>query len=258
MTKQSHFGNKWFIGGAFVLALAAIFMQNAAEATSRALRKRSVPIRKHLRDLDLGALGDFRFLEDMNPETDLVAGTDEFIEWRFRPTARHISGVETIYLQAYYYSTEGRPPIIPHTPEVCYRLLGNHVSSIDATTLDVKIGDGLSVSIPAKYLKLTQNPMNDPRDCCVLYTFCVNGEFLGDRELARLKIAMPWNRAVYFAKIETVASVPNNGDFQVAFEAARSILIGAIPEIVANHLPNSADIETAAARSVSDTAGSQE
>ncbi|MCG8405403.1 MAG: hypothetical protein MI923_09415 [Phycisphaerales bacterium] len=257
MTGRS-FGNKWFIGGAVVLALAAVFMQSAAEATSRALRKRSIPIRRHLRDLDIGALSDFRFIEDMNAGTDVVAGTEEFIEWRFSPTVKQFAGVETISLQAYYYSTEGRPPIIPHTPEVCYRLLGDHVSSINATTIDVDLGDGSGFGVPAKSLRLTQNPKNEPRDCCVLYTFCVNGEFLGDRELARLKIAMPWNRAVYFVKIETVASVPSNGDFQMAFEAARNILAGAIPEMVAKHLPKSADIEAAAARDVSESARAQE
>lgn len=255
MRNQSFIGNKWFIAGAVVLALAGVFMQDAAKATSRVLRKRSVSIRKHLRDLDAGVLSGFRFVEDMNRGADVVAETDEFVGWRLSPEVEHLSGVETIYLQVYYYSTEGRTPIIPHTPEVCYRQIGEHVSSIKATTIDVDMGAGATLEVPAKCLKLTQRSMGKSRDCCVLYTFCVNGEFLSDRELARLKMAMPWNRAVYFMKIEILASVPSDDDFQVAFEAARSVLAGVIPEIVANHLPNAADIKAAAAASVSDGAG---
>ncbi len=255
MRNRSVIGNKWFIAGAVVLALAAVFMQDAADATSRALRKRSVPIRKHLRDLDIGVLSGFRFMEDMNRGADVVAETDEFVGWRFCPVAKHLSGVEAVYLQVYYYSTEGRTPIIPHTPEVCHRQIGDYVSSINATTIDVDMGGGTSLGVPAKCLKLTQKSMGKPRDCCVVYTFCVNGEFVSDRELARLKMAMPWNRAVYFMKIEIMALVPSDGDFQLAFEAARSIVAEVIPEIVANHLPNSADIKAAAAASVSDGAG---
>lgn len=245
MRIKSEFGNGWFIAGAFLLATAAVFMQDAADATSRALLKRSVPIRKHLRDLDVGALRGFRFVEDINAGLDLVAETDEFVEWRFIPNAKELSRVDTIYLQAYYYSTDGRPPAIPHTPEVCYRQLGHHVSSIQATMIDVELEDGSNLAVPAKYMKLTQKSMGQSRDCCVLYTFCVNGEFLSDREPARLKIAMPWNRAVYFVKIETIASVPRDGDFQAAFEAARSIVAQAIPEMIAKHLPNAEDIRSA-------------
>jgi hypothetical protein len=108
------------------------------------------------------------------------------------------------------------------------------------------MGDGAALAIPAKYLKLTQNKRGKPIDFCVMYTFCVNGEFLSDREFARFKMALPWNRAVYFAKIEVAASVPRKGDFQKALEAARRMMMDAIPEVVERHLPTAADVSRAA------------
>ncbi len=248
MSAMRLFGNKWYVFGAAALIGAALFMQSSSDAIAQSLQKRLVSIRKPLVNLDRRVLdAHFRFMQDVSMGGINTVETDEFVEWAFYPVVEKLAGVETVILQVYYYSNDGHTPRIPHTPEVCYRQHGNEVAIMGNTSLRVPMPDGTEQEIPVKYLKIRQDFQGRQQDGCVMYTFCVNGEFLHDRELARIKMAMPWNRAIYFAKIECLASVPRDGDFEKAVEAARCMLTDAIPEIVAGHLPKDADLKAAVA-----------
>ncbi|MCB9852161.1 MAG: hypothetical protein H6819_03625 [Phycisphaerales bacterium] len=255
MSLQASMRNKWFISGAVLLVVAALGMQSAAEATALAILKRSVRVRKPLRDFDPSCIADIKRLAPKEPLTEEAAGTREYLTLQFQCLAREFRDLGVCALQVHYYSSDGRPPIIPHTPEVCYRQVGNLVSSITPMTYEIKMADGTTRDIPFKCLRMTYDPNGEAIECCVLYTLCVSGDFVGDREVARFKMAMPWNRAVYFAKFETVIPISKNGRFEDALEAAKRVMVSAIPVIVADHLPTDDDLRKAAdARPASDGA----
>ena len=83
------------------------------------------------------------------------------------------------------------------------------------------------------------------RDFCVAYLFCVNGAFYDDREKARLHLAMPWTRVVYFSKIECAVKIPGPDRLDEALEACRRMLARVIPVLLKEHFPTPQDIERA-------------
>jgi hypothetical protein len=233
------------IAGAVVLALMAVGMRPAANATEAAIQKLPVPIRKPLRALDKHKLIGFRYVSLADRPATFELGTPEFIEWRFAPESPDIRATESAFLQIYYYTERGKTPLVPHTPEVCYRQQGDHILEMGSTTLSIPGWASDRSTIDAKFVRLTQTSQNTKQDICIVYVFCVNGRFYSDREWARLFMAMPWNRALYFCKFECLVAIPRHVDPQIALAAGRQMLSCAIAQVVDDHLPTDADIEQA-------------
>ncbi len=236
-----------FLVAAFVLLLLAVGLQPVAEAAGDWLRKWPVPIREALRQFDRTSLAGFRFVEDIGAGNAEAADTGEYIEWRFIPVAADLASVGVAYLNVYYYTEDGSGKTlrIPHTPEVCYRQSGHQVAAMGTVDIPTPGFGPARPSIGARYVRMSHPTEVLNKDICVVYLFCVNGEFYDDREKARIHLALPWMRAVYFSKIECTVLVPDPGRLDASLDAARRLLGDALPELVQRHFPRAADIDAA-------------
>lgn len=241
-----------FVTGAVILILMALGMRTADRAAGAWLAKRPVPIRKTLRKMDPNKITGFRFVEDRGNGQARFVETDEYLEWRFVPTER-FKGTQVAYLGVYFYTGSGKGLQIPHTPEVCYRQSGNQVT--DMGTLEIPTPDLAPeiTSITAKYVRMSHPTDPANKDICVAYVFCVNGRFFESREKARIHLGMPWNRAVYLAKIDCTVRVPGPHRLDAALGACKLMLSQAIPELVREHFPRDADIETALGKTAAES-----
>jgi hypothetical protein len=235
-----------FLVGLFVLTLLAVAMNPVATALAARLQKFPVPIRKPLRQFDVRTLEGLQFVEFVQMQGKEIAETEEFFEGRFTPVADDIRSTAVVYLLVHYYTSRGRTPNVPHTPEVCYRQAGNQVTELGTLVVPMPDMKPQIPSVTAKYVRMSHPTIPENRDIAVAYVFCVNGTFYDDREKARLSLAMPWNRAVYFAKIECVTRVPASDRLSDALEALRRTLGGAITELIRNHFPTQQDVDDAA------------
>lgn len=236
-------GRRFFLGAAS-LAILAGFKQPLAQSAATALQKRPVPIRRSLALFDRAALDGFSFSVDEGIRTRNDVGTKEFIEWRLKPESREIRQAREAILQMYYYTERGTTPVVPHTPELCARQQGDQV--IDMGELSIPAPTGMEGSeIPTKFVRMIQTTQKGQIDLLTVYTFCVNGEFVSDREWARFKMAMPWRRALYFVKVQCVVLIPSPDDVDVAELAAKQLMSAAIMELIVHHLPKEADLRGA-------------
>ncbi|MCZ6682949.1 MAG: hypothetical protein O7B26_07175 [Planctomycetota bacterium] len=231
---------------AVILVLMAVGMRPAAEAAEGWLEKRPVPIRRPLRAFDRRKIAGFRFVEDIGDGSADDVATEEYLEWRLVPTGSAFLDTEVAYLSVYYYTKTGDEStlLIPHTPEICYRQLGNQVTELGSMRVPMPGGD----TIKAKYVRMSHPTDVANKDICVAYVFCVNGRFHDDREKARAHLALPWIRAVYFSKIERVTRVPEPHRLNEALEACKQILAAAVPELLQTHFPTRSDIDRARLR----------
>ena len=241
-----------FITGAAILILMGLGMRTADKAAGDWLAKRPVPIRKALRQMDPKKITGFRFEEDRGlGDADFVQ-TDEYLEWRFTPTKR-FKGTQVAYLGVYFYTGSGKGLQVPHTPEVCYRQSGNQVTDMGTLEIPTPNLAPQITSITAKYVRMSQPTDAANRDICVAYVFCVNGRFFASREKARIHLGMPWNRAVYLAKIDCTVRVPGPNRLDAALNACKLMLSQAIPELLREHFPRETDIEAALGKTAAES-----
>lgn len=226
-----------FAIGVIVAAVLAITVEPFAVSVGAQIAKVAVPVRKPIRQLDMDVLTGFRFVELVDPELKVSAESHEFFEGRFIPTDADIRDSAVAYLLVHYYTSDGSPPKVPHTPEICYGQAGNQVTEMGSTSIPLDLPGSGAVDVAAKYVRMTNPNEPDNKDICVMYVFCVNGEFLDDREKARLILALPWNRAEYFAKIECVTNVPGPDRLDDAIKANARMLSHVIPELLDKHFP---------------------
>ena len=236
-----------FLVCAAVFVAMALGLRPAADATTRWLTKKAVPIRRPLREFDRAKLPGFRFIEDTGEGSAEAVETDEYIEWHLSPVGRKgkLKRRQVAYLNVYYYTQtgSGRKLLIPHTPEVCYGQGGNQVTALGTVEIPTPALAPEIESVSAKYVRMSHPTDPDNKDICVVYLFCVNGRFHSDREEARMHLAVPWTRAVWFAKIDCTTKVPRSGHLSGALDVCKRMLGEAIPELVRNHFPTEKDIE---------------
>jgi len=233
-----------FVTGAVILTLMVLGMRTASRATGEWLSKRPVPIRKALRKMDPNKITGFRFMEDRGNGQAKFVETDEYLEWRLVPTER-FTATQVAYLGVYFYTGSGKGLQIPHTPEVCYRQSGNQVTDIGTVEVPTPGLAPETKSITATYVRMSHPTDPANKDICVAYAFCVNGKFFESRAKARIDVGLPWNRAVYLAKIDCTVRVPGPHRLDEALGACKLVLSQAIPELVHEHFPRQADIEAA-------------
>ncbi len=245
-------GRRRFLVGVAILAVMALGMRPSARAVAQWSSKRPVYVRKPLREFDKSKLVGFQFAEDVGKNSAKDVETNEYIEWRLIPTDPRYQRTVVAYLLVHYYTEKGATPKIPHTPEVCYRQNGNQVTAIGGLDISSPVLAAEGLDIPAKYVRMSNPEQKENKDICAVYTLIHNGRFSSDREAARISMAMPWNRATYFAKIECVTRVPSPDALDEALETCKALMGCVIPELLASHFPTTADV----ARVEADDSGS--
>ncbi|MAE63408.1 MAG: hypothetical protein CMJ18_03980 [Phycisphaeraceae bacterium] len=231
--------NRKFLICAVVLVAMAIGKEPASEAMAAWLKKRPVDVRKPLAQFDRTCLEGFDFTDDQSEGKAEGLETLEYIYWEFQPGIPDFSFKPAMYLNINYYTvTPQRVNLnIPHTPEVCFRQGGNRITEMGAIEIPTDGIPTLDGSLEAKYLRMTHPTNVTQKDIVVAYLLYANGRFFDDREKARVILGLPWNRDVYFTKIEVMTTVPAPNRLDDALEACRRMLEGAIAELLDKHLP---------------------
>jgi len=75
------------------------------------------------------------------------------------------------------------------------------------------------------------------------YLFCASGEFCCRRDQVRWIIGRPGDRYVYFSKIEAIIAYAHERDRPYALEVCQRLLSEALPVLVAEYFPDSADLK---------------
>lgn len=221
-----------------LLILMAAGLPKAARRLSEATRKQAVPIRRRLELLDVSKLSRFRRVPDHVVAQKADVETDEKLELALNPVSTSPINVGGMELLVHYYTQNGRAPVIAHTPEICYRQSGFTVEASGNLKLAVRDESGATTSLPARWIHVAKIVRHKPFHQFVIYVLYVNGKFFGDREMARIEMAKPWNRRVYYAKIECAASFKLERGMDDAMKFSQTLLVESVRELVASHFPN--------------------
>lgn len=200
--------------------------------------KHPIAPRRSLTEFDVSALKSFRAAAGSGPvelPTEDI-GTEELFWGRLEQKAPGFRDLRaTLFVT--YYSNPGDP--VPHTPEVCARQVGVTVSNIASVALSVP---GLGPDHPPVPVRVVDLETAGTRGLTG-YVFCASGEFCCRRNQVRWIIGRPGDRYVYFSKIEAMVLYAYEGDRPHALEVCKSLLSEALPVLVAEYFPDSADLK---------------
>lgn len=218
-----------------VLVAMGIALKPATSAVAEVLAKRIVPLRKPLVAFKGAGLEGFEVLDDsVTVDGTADVGTGDLARLRVRYKKRpNYSG--EILLSVYNYPASELK--IRHTPEVCYHAAGFEVDRMGCVAIDDENGDTEARPVDARYVRMSSGTGSDRTDCLVIYGFCSNGRFFGDRNAARTFLAMPWNRFVYLAKIECCVQVVGPDDADVATEIGRTLVAECLNVLQRDYFP---------------------
>ncbi|HUU95609.1 MAG TPA: hypothetical protein VM487_07705 [Phycisphaerae bacterium] len=200
--------------------------------------KHPIAPRRSLTEFDVSALESFRAAAGSGPvelPTEDI-GTEELFWGRLEEKAPGFRDLQ-ITLFVTYYSNPGDP--VPHTPEVCARQVGITVSNIASVALSVP---GLGPNHPPVPVRVVDFEKVGTHGLTG-YVFCANGEFRCRRDQVRWIIGRPGDRYVYFSKIEAILSYAQERDRPYALEVCQRLLSEALPVLVAEYFPDSADLK---------------
>lgn len=231
-----------------VLAIAASGMSIAVKTFGVYLEKEPLPLRKSLDLLDKKGLGPYKVLsKDIIEEEEMIKslGTRDYIQWILEDTdAEADSAVRKCALFITYYEL---PDAVPHVPEECYMGSGFQRLASDNVTFNcLSVFDNRQFSIPGRYLVFTgtsfkhwQNAAKFP----VLYFFSVNGDYVNNREDARIVLNKNvFSKYVYFSKVEwkffnTKFAASVYPSAEEAVEASQKLLGVILPILEKEHWP---------------------
>jgi len=218
-----------FVVSAVTLIVAAVGLRPGLKALSEHYRKQPIAIRKPLAQFDVSRLPSFKtgWIGSDVPPDDIE--TDEFAIIRL--TNEHgTDDPKEIFLFVTYYSDPASK--VPHTPDVCYRQGGAVLKDMKTITIQVP-GLVQHPKLKARLLFFRQQGYNQ----VVVFSFFVDGRFAHSREQVRWITRKPGNRHVYFSKIETVASYPDQGGPASAIELCERLFSEAVTLLVSEHYP---------------------
>jgi len=206
-----------------VLAIAGTSKEIVIEWSGAHLRKRALPLKKHLAMLDTSELAPYEVIKKHEiASKDVIEqlGTDEYIQVELLDTeADEFSRVRYCSLFITYYT--GHLDQVPHVPEECYVGGGSQRVGTESVSVDVKglvrvpavgSGDesanesGVARRIDAKYVVFIgqgSNIWQTHSRYGVLYFFKTNGDYAGSRTEARAIMGKNlFGKYSYFSKVE--------------------------------------------------------
>jgi hypothetical protein len=225
-----------FATSVVILILGATGLRPLLGALEQRYAKQSIALRKPLRELDLSALSSFRTTPEWFRTLDGDAlGTHDYIWLDGVDSALGADDLQLSLFVAYYSDPRDK---VPHTPEVCYRQVGATIRTLTTIALDVPALGPDRTPLEIRFVDLESRGANR----IVLYVFCASGEFCYDRQQVRWIVARPGDRHLYFSKIEVVATYQGAGDKERAVGACKRLLGEALPVLVQEHFPDTADL----------------
>jgi len=143
-----------FVTCVVILVVAAVCTGPVADWMDIVLRKDPAPLRKPLPELSKDALGEYRWPVGGAHTIDaaLLAslGTEEYIDWEFIDTTEAGAGNPLRRVRAFVTYYTGKPDLVPHTPDVCYRGSGYEITKRGNLTLEIQDADGEPLAVPAR------------------------------------------------------------------------------------------------------------
>ncbi len=229
------------------VVLAALLLAGAAVlagpvATRLAgVKKEYVPLRAALSTLDKASLGPFRFIEAANLDADQVntLGTEQYISWQLEDTSvpDPVHPLRFAHLFVTYYS--GKPDMVPHVPDVCFKGAGYDVRRGDHVELHIA---GLKRDVPVRTVSFVRSGIYGKDEPTVVYTFLANGDFTCTREGVRMAVGDIRARHAYYSKIEVSfgsrSTRPQNATTEQTLEGAARLLNYALPALLERHFPD--------------------
>lgn len=230
-----------FIAAAALLAVSAAALQPVLDSLVTRYTKEPIAVRRPLDQFDTAAIASFRTVTDdpsFKIEVDPIVGTDDAVRRVFQPRAgaERRRDEDTLLFVTYYNDPRDT---IPHTPEVCYRQVGSIVHSIKTITIPVRGLGPEPVDVQARLLDLEPPGWHG----ALVYVFVCNGRFYHDRKSVRWAIGWPGDKRIYFSKVEVVSRCGPGDDCRAALERATAVLAEALPVLMRDHFPATADVE---------------
>lgn len=220
----------------FVLAVAtlggtAAYIQIQTARGALQLLKKPLPIRKPLVDMNRDAMMPFRVMREDRLTAEIVEnlGTQEYINWLLQEVGPR--DAKPVHFSVTYYT--GVQDQVPHVPEEC--MFQGGMTQESDTMLTFKL-PRLGQDVQVRRLSFN-TPRQLGQRSYVYYTICVNGEFHGDRQPVRIKMAHPLESHLYYSKVEISldgSGVDNPARFD---EQAAEIFDRALTELFKSHWP---------------------
>ena len=227
-----------FIAAVLILITAATGLRPGIHALANHYTKKSIAIRKPLRDFDISTMPTFRQGWEVTwQKASLEIGTDEYMSINFFKKGLGKKRSQTRGLAVTYYSDPRDK--VPHTPDICDRQEGAVVLGLSTITLDTpELGDDYP-QIQVRLLLTKRENFNVAK----IFFFLVEGKFKHDRQQVRLLIGKPGNLYTYFTKIETSAIYGTDQSPDKAIEACKILFHEAVPPLLAEHFPTKEQIK---------------
>lgn len=228
---KAHRNQLYFGLAVLTLGGMAAYIQIQTARGALELLKKPLPIRKPLVDMDRDAMRPFQVVREDRLTAEIVEnlGTHEYINWVLQEPGRR--DAKPIHFSVTYYT--GVQDQVPHVPEEC--MFQGGMTQESDETLDLRM-PRLGRDVQVRRLSFN-TPRQLGQRAYVYYTICVNGEFFGDRQRVRLKMANLSESHLYYSKVEI--SLDGSGtDNPTRFdEQAAEVFDRALPELFKSHWP---------------------
>lgn len=196
--------------------------------------KNSLPIRKPLTDMDQKAIAPWKLLSagKLSAENEGEVGTREYIQWAITDPNGAGERRRPIYISAFYYT--GVQDQVPHVGEECL-FQGGMTQAAPKEILDW--------DMPTAHQKVQVGRVmfDDTKQGGVrllnYYTICVNGEFWGDRNPVRIKMADPRDTHLYYCKVDVSIQTSPLAELAELDAIAKEVLDKGIAELIRAHWP---------------------
>ena len=233
-----------FVICTLVLALVSAGTSTMARSLGLCSRKEPLPLLKPLDAIDEERLIPYRVVAKCSIENEEVLkslGTEDYIQWVLEDPREPVqSAVRKMLVFITYY---GRADRVPHVPEECYTGGGYQRLATEAVHLDVALPDGPRTT-SGRYLVFERAKRESPvalRRFPVLYLFRVNGQYVGNRDEARMALNKSlFSRHACFCKVELVFNQsPAAPAKERVVTATERVLAVLLPLLEQEHWPDS-------------------
>jgi hypothetical protein len=232
-----------FLICAVVLGLAGAGMSMAKKQLGLYLKKEPLPLKKSFSSMDEAKLAPYQVVAKLSIENKEVLeklGTQDYIQWVLvDPRVSMESAVRSVLVFITYYELPDR---VPHVPEECYA--GSGYSRLATGDVTFQAGaPGHIQNVPGTYLLFGASAgdvLQGGGQFPVLYLFRVNGEYVGDRDSARLALNRNlFSKHSYFCKIELAFNQGHVAPSKAAAtQAGEKLLSVVLPILEQEHWPD--------------------
>lgn len=222
-------------------------------------QKEAVPLKRDLQLFDARKVGP-RYvrhprndiLEPLKPDVVDTLGTDEYLRIFLTDTRKAPQDPTAVaHVFVTYYT--GKPDLVPHVPDICYHAGGYDPLGAENVAVAVRGVGAETDRVPVRVVRFRAPPtVQAPRgdEVAVLYFFEANGGYACTRDGVRLRLANPFARYAYYAKIEvtfTDGELRRAAGQAASLEALGPLLEAVLPVLRNDHFNWDGDKEAPAA-----------